>query len=281
MANEAEVPLVQNPAKDPEGVGLVIRKLAMIANSLMRKGQLVRTRDPLIKGDVWSIEGAGGGLTPGVYSNATVTVDADGAISDVTAGSGNSAWEHAFTKPVLADGTLVNDSLYTSSDDANGLFLWRTTPAGSDQVCLFNLNAALPTPTWSLVGRVQLIFLDDGNQYGGIHLYESGTGKIFTFGVIAGNEGSLRSILWTNVTTFNTNSKTVLCTLRHIWLRIDYDGTNYTPYWGLDGYSWVQFGAPVAKTTPFTTEADKVGFFSNAAGGNANGGVLCMSLECT
>lgn len=281
MANEAEVPLVQDPARDPQGLGLAIRKLAMIINSLIRKGQLSRTRDPLIKGDVWEISGAGGDLTDGVYTNATVTV-VDGAITNVANGSsGNSGWEATFTKPVLADFTPVNDTNYTASDETNGVFLWKPTPSGSDDNCL--MVQTPPAGDWDLVARMQLIFLDDGNQYGGICLYESATGKLYTFGVIAGNEGRMLSIRWNSVTSYNSDSKGVLFTHRNLWFKIHYDNTGgtYQPWWSWDGFTWMKFGAAINKTPIFTTAPDRVGFFSNAAGGNANGGVLCMSFDCS
>ncbi len=126
--------------------------------------------------------------------------------------------------------------------------------------------------------RVQGLWMDEQFAHGGVHLYESGTGKIITFGS-QGTTATQRVAInqFTNTTTFSSQPKATLCTQRPNWLKIHYDGTNYTFFWSMDGYSWVQYGGTLAKASFFTTAATHAGFFLDAYSLLVTG-IKCMSL---
>lgn len=189
-------------------------------------------------------------------------------------------WEHPFTKPTIAGVTRVNTTGFTDSDDTNGLFIYRSGAlSATDNLTLAHL--AIPAGNWNLDVRIQGLWGDDNFAHGGAHLYESTTGKITTFGC-QGTTTSQRLCInqFTNTTTFSSQPKFSAMTQRPNWLRIHYDGTNFTFFWSMDGYSWVQYGGNIGKTAFFTTAVTHAGFFLSPFSSAIICGVKCMSLTC-
>jgi hypothetical protein len=96
----------------------------------------------------------------------------------------------------------------------------------------------------------------------GFVLRESATSKMIQFGMGAPGDG-LALYKFTSETSFsaaynNFNTEH----LAENWLRIVYDGTNYTWYFSTDGSDWSQFEQR-AKADFFTTRADQIGFAIN------------------
>jgi hypothetical protein len=215
------------------------------------------------------------------FTGAAVTGSTPTANISISGGGGSiNAWEHSFTKPTIAGVTQVNTTGFTSSDDTNGLFLWRSgSLSTSDNLSLCSL--AVPVGGWSATVRIQSLWADDSFTMGGVHLYESSTGKIIVFGCQGANTGQRLVINYFNSTTsFNSQPKSpVAMTERPNWLRITYDGSaNYTFWWGMDGYSWVQFGGNFSKTALFTTGANYAGFCLDPYTNSLIPGIKCMSL---
>lgn len=195
-----------------------------------------------------------------------------------TGGGGINAWEHPFAKPTVAALSFINDTGFTHTDDTNGVFLWNGTPAAADNLCL--AQNAIPVGAWSDTIRIQSLWGDDGFAQGGAHLYETSTGKIITWGC-QGTSGGQRLCInqFTNVTTFSSQAKTIPMTERPNWLRISYDGAvNYTFYWSMDGYSWVQYGGNLPQASFFTTGASHAGFFLDPNSAAIITGIKCMSF---
>lgn len=293
MGKDAEVPLVGD-AKDPKRIAKFGRKVAMVINSLIRGGFITRVKGPTdISGNTYVLgSGTSVGLTlsDGVTtvlnvndilftSGATLTTPGLGQADIAIAGGGGSGWEHPFTKPTVGGVAQVNTTGFTATDDTNGLFLWRSGAlSASDNLSLAHL--AIPSGAWSNTIRIQSLWGDDGFAQGGAHLYESGTGKIITWGCQGAGTGQRLCVnQFNSITSFSSQPKSIPMTERPTWLRITYDGTaNYTFFWSMDGYSWVIFGGNLPKTSFFTTGATHAGFFLNPNTSAIVTGVKCMSL---
>lgn len=235
---------------------------------------------------------SGGGLSiastavvAGAYTNTSLTVGADGRLTAASSGAAVSisAWELPFTKPTIAGVTQVNTTGFTSTDDTNGLFVTRSGAlAGSDNLCLSHLT--VPAGNWDLKVRVQAHFSNSNFACCGAHLYESGTGKVITWSCqgVTGATGAQRMCInyFTSTTAFSSQPITTGMSERPSWWKINYDGTNFTFYYGFDGYSWTQFGAARSKTAFFTTAASHAGFFLDPNDANIISSVKCMSLTC-
>lgn len=113
---------------------------------------------------------------------------------------------------------------------------------------------------------------------GGLVLYESGTGKLITFS--AGHPGGGIEIgKWTGLTSFATDYYNNSNEVGHtdLYLRIDYDGSNYTWSWSQDGTTYVKL-LTKSKSDFFTTAADNIGFYLDL---NGNGGSQHCRLGVT
>jgi hypothetical protein len=227
---------------------------------------------------------SGGGLdltttavTPGSYTLSSITVGSDGRLTSASSGSSGNQAENSWTTPTVAALTFVNNTNYTTTDDTNGVFVQRTASlANSDSLCL--AHKTIPAGTWDLIVRIIPYWADDVFAHGGVHLYESGTGKIMTFGNQGTSGGQrLNTLKFTNTTTFSASQKTVACTHRYLWYKVHYDTTNITWYMGMDGYSWVQWDA-VSKTSFFTTAPTHGGFFIDGYGTNFGAAIKCLSF---
>jgi len=84
------------------------------------------------------------------------------------------------------------------------------------------------------------------SQYGGIVLVDGVNGDLYSiqFGAFsAGNRLRIEVDRWTNVTTFSSNliSFGHNVPLTELWLRVSWDGANYSVYWSTDGVGWTLF----------------------------------------
>ncbi len=274
-----EIPKVED-FNDKERARRFSQRVANVLNSLFNSQQLVRTGP-----DSFNLSPTlpDSGVTPGSYTSTDLTVNAKGIITAASSGGGGggSGFEHSFTKPTIAGLTQVNTTGYTSSDESNGVFVrWSSALSVANSLVLSHV--AVPGGNWNLDIRIQSLWLDGGLASGGAHLYESGTGKVTTFHTVggAGATSLLKISNWNSVTSFNGDVKSVAFDGRPKWLRISYDGTNYTFWMSEDGFAWLQFGGNVAKASFFTTAADNAGFMLNHNDATALSAVLCMSLVC-
>lgn len=234
------------------------------------------------KGDIYTFSTVNARLAVGTDTFLLVADSAQTTglnwVSPTSAGIGAiNGWEHPFTKPTVAGLTRVTTTGFTTTDDTNGVFMWKSgTIAASDNLAL--AHVAIPVGNWNNDVRLQHLWSDEAFMMGGAHLYESTTGKIIVFGNQATSGGQRLCVQYfTNVTTFSSQPKTVPCTQRMTWLRIQYDGTFYIFWFSMDGYSWMQFHT-ANKTTFFTTGATHAGFFLNSNASSVNPGVKCMSM---
>jgi hypothetical protein len=218
-------------------------------------------------------------LVPSQTGNSGDVLSTNGTAVSWTAPTASiNGWEAPFTKPTIAGVTQVNTSAYTITDDTNGLFVRRTgTVSASDNLGLFHV--AVPgSGGWSCTIRIQPIWSDESYGLGGVHLYESTTGKVMAFG----NQGVsgisyLRLSYFSSPTAFASNPQNIP-SQHFTWLRWTYDGSShYSTWYSFDGYSWMEYSSNT-QTTYFTTAATHAGFFLDANDASLNAGIKCMSM---
>lgn len=103
-----------------------------------------------------------------------------------------------------------------------------------------------PAGNYTFEAKFSMDSLLTVNQYGGIVLIDGVNGDLYSvqFGVFSGgNRLRIEVDRWTNVTTFLSN----LISFGHgappteLWLRVSWDGANFSAYWSTDGVGWTLF----------------------------------------
>lgn len=186
-------------------------------------------------------------------------------------GSGGGSNWPPLQPPSAADFTSASGdaTMASATDDADvGLLVDFGTPVSGD--ITRNLTTALPgggVASWELTTRVILNGYT-GNMRFNLHAYESGTGKHLNVGIQLNGSGidfwrgNTLALYTSQIVLYST--QTVTAAYNPVWLRIGYDaGTDvYYFAYSYNGKQWNPVGGTlsIARTTAFTTRADRVGF---------------------
>ncbi len=175
------------------------------------------------------------------------------------------------TAPVSSSFSWVNQGSATIDTTSGGVYLFGPKTAGTSMRVR---ELSISTNTSLSAGFLFAPFSDSTSTAAGITLRESSSSKIAFFKLNA--NGVLECAYGPSATNLTTDAFTSHSTLSMsaIWLRITLSGSNYVFFVSPNGQQWVQI-AVVAKTTMFTTAADKWGFAVDAQTANFD---VSMSL---
>jgi hypothetical protein len=185
---------------------------------------------------------------------------------------------YPFTKPSAASNWTLRQTAANGSlvDSKGGLYLSATSRVTTDDVII--ADVAIPAATYTVIAAfVPLLDHDDVFQ-AGLAVYEVATGKAVTYTMYV--ENGLLTLGWdaqATFTTASTSSDAILVPHLNaslVWLKMVVDGSNRAYSYSLDGQHWKQWTSH-AKTTGFTTNADRVGLAINANG--TAGGLQLLS----
>jgi hypothetical protein len=179
--------------------------------------------------------------------------------------------------PTVAGGTWTNHNFAastTAADFTEGLtgIRLRTLQPSNATYNFRGLIKSPPSTPYNLIGRFRrqqpLAIANGGSVHHclGLALYESATGKSLLYG-LGNNNASNVSLVRKSMTSNSVlaanfemwSSAGLSDTPWEWWLKINNDGTDLRFYFSMDGWAW-NFVDKLAKSTPFTTAPDKVGW---------------------
>lgn len=186
----------------------------------------------------------------------------------------------AMTPPVDGDFAWINQGGASVDTTNGGIYL--QGPATAPDSLRIREKAIANTTT----GVLEIAFLPalaDTAAGGGMGLIlrESGTAKVLIMRYNTNANGPAVFVTYgTGPTTLTTNSlnQAIQFPNTPVFQRVAISGTNYLFSISADGRHWIQV-LSLAKTTPFTTAADRWGFGVNAASGNFAIGMTLLSFS--
>lgn len=197
--------------------------------------------------------------------------------ADAIAGSGGGGgfpWWPTIVDPTLPAWAWQNQG-GAAVVQANGI-VFLSVPSSTTSI-RSRLISAVATP-WTITTLLRPRHVSATQQYGGLVLRESSTGKLYIFYVL-GN-GTVQAVKFTNDTTFSTvGAVNVAGPLGYLgdwqWLRVTDNGTNLLFSISLDGRNFIQLGSE-GRTVFMAGGPNQYGIF-----GNADGGVAAFDVSFT
>jgi hypothetical protein len=117
---------------------------------------------------------------------------------------------------------------------------------GGDNISILSAGSPGSAP-WTITADLEALLWAENYITAGLVLYDSGSGKVLTFGLngfasgTGGSPNAIRVVEWSGVTSYSGNPfQANSAGPAYRWLRIVNDGTNLTFYAGSNGVDWVE-----------------------------------------
>lgn len=195
-------------------------------------------------------------VSPGTFTNATVTFDAKGRATSASSGTGSGAGNGIFAQVRSATPTSVttglttwqNQGTATVADAATGVAVTAPNASGDNLRCRTKTAPATPYTITVLVAMTTTPVV---GQLGGIGWSDGTKLEIIAPGGSAGSLWTVNTLKYNTVSSFNAAEGTNFNTQQAVnWIRIIDDGTNVQTYWGADGANFRQLFT-IAKASGF------------------------------
>lgn len=137
----------------------------------------------------------------------------------------------------------VNQGSATATQQYNLLSLALPASVGADNIR--GVEQVLPSAPWKFQCKVYKTLENSTSTTAGLFLRESGTGKIYQFGISYAGSPRIWVLRYTNPTTFASDpskSATVADTNRWVYLEVEDDNTNLHFRWSMTRGSWSSLG---------------------------------------